>query len=146
MKQIQKFDLFLHAAVFRLDSILRFIPRLVIAGVFIPAGWSKLQSMSKTIGFFDSLGIPLSSVVAPMASLAELTCGFFIFVGFYTRLSTLPLLGIMAGAILTAHKTEFNDFNSLLNLDAALYFVILICILSLGAGKLSLEQIFNRRR
>jgi len=146
MNMLQKFDLLLHATVFRLDSLFRLIPRIVIGGVFIPAGWSKLQSMAKTIDFFNGLGIPLPSIVAPVTSLAELTFGFFVFVGFYTRVSTVPLLMIMAGAVMTAHQSEFNDFNSLLTLEPALYFVILICTLSLGAGRFSVEQIFSRKR
>ncbi len=143
---IAKLDLMLHTMVFRLDSVFRFIPRIVIGAIFIPAGWSKLQSMSKTIEFFGSLGIPLPTVIAPITSLTELTFGFFVFVGFYTRLSTIPLLGIMAVAILTAHQGQFNDFKTLLTLNPALYFIILLCILSSGAGKISLEQVFTRRR
>lgn len=131
---------------YRLDPILRLLPRLLIAAVFIPAGWGKLQSLTRTIEYFQSVGIPLASLLAPLTALSEVTFGIFILVGFYTRLSAIPLFGIMTVALLTAHSDEIKSALSLTEISAALYAVILLCIFALGAGIFSLDQIIFRRR
>lgn len=132
--------------VLRLDLFLRFVPRLVIGIVFISAGWGKLQGLSKTIGFFESLHIPLATVAAPIVALLEVICGVCILVGLYTRAACLPLIVILSVAISTAHRSQFTSYMSLTEMNPSLYIVILICIFSLGSGPLSLEQILFRRR
>ncbi len=132
--------------VLRLDILLRFIPRLVIGVVFVSAGWGKLQGLSRTIGFFESLNIPLASVAAPIVALLEVICGLCILVGLYTRAASLPLIAILVTAIATAHKSEFKSILSLTEMNTSLYIVILLCVFALGSGPLSLEQIFFRRR
>lgn len=131
---------------YKLDPILRLIPRVVIGFVFIPAGWGKLQNLSRTIEYFQSIGIPLASVQAPLAAFTEVVFGIFVLLGFYTRTSTLPLLGIMGVALITAHRDDITSVMSLTELSPALYAVILICILALGSGSIALDQIFFRRK
>lgn len=132
--------------VMKLDMVIRFIPRLVIGAVFIPAGWGKLMSMSHTINFFESLNIPLAMMVAPITALVEITCGFLILFGIYTRIACLPLIAILSVALMTAHKAEFTGLTSFVQMPQGLYIVILVCIFSLGSGTLSLEQLIFRRR
>lgn len=143
---MQKLDYFSQIGAFRLDFIFKLIPRLVIGAVFIPAGWAKLQSMGKTIEYFANIHIPLSSLLAPVVALSELVFGFFILIGFYTRPSCIPLLIIMAVAILTAHKVELTSLMALIEMPQALYFVILLGIFSANAGTFSVDQLFFRRK
>lgn len=143
---LQKIDSYSQTIAFRLDFIFKLIPRLVIGAVFIPAGWAKLQSMSKTIEYFANIHIPLSSLLAPVVALSELVCGFFILIGFYTRPSTIPLMVIMVVAILTAHKVDLSSAMTLVEMPQALYFVILVCIFSSSAGTFSVDQMFFRRK
>lgn len=142
-KQLENFLL---SIALQLDFVLKLIPRLVIGAVFIPAGWGKLQSMAKTIEYFQSLHIPLASLQAPFVALCELVFGFFILVGFYTRLSCIPLITIMVVAMLTARKLEFTSLMSLAEMTPSLYAVILLCIFCLGSGTFSLEQMFFRHK
>jgi putative oxidoreductase len=131
---------------FKLDPILRLLPRIIIGIVFVPAGWGKLQNLSRTIEYFHSLGIPMASVQAPMAALCEVTFGVCVLVGLYTRLATIPLLGIMMVALMTAHKADITDVFALVELAPALYAVILLCIFAMGSGALSLDQMLFRRK
>lgn len=136
----------LQTVAFSSDILLKIIPRLVIAAVFIPAGWGKLHSMGRTIGYFHSLNIPMATVLAPFVSTLEIVCAFFILVGFYTRLSCIPLFIIMSTALMTAHKASFTSIMSLVEMPQALYAVILICIFAAGAGTFSLQQMFFRHK
>jgi putative oxidoreductase len=131
---------------FYLDPFLRFVPRFIIGAVFIPAGWAKLQNLNHTIEYFSTLGIPLSTLLAPLAAFSEVVFGIFILVGFYTRIATVPLFTIMTIALLTAHRKDVSSVLSLTELNPALYAVILICIFSLGSGSISLDQMFFRRK
>jgi putative oxidoreductase len=131
---------------FKLDPLLRLIPRLLIGMVFIPAGWGKLQNLNHTIEYFRTLNIPLASVQAPMAALSEVTFGICVLVGLFTRLATLPLFLIMMVALFTAHKSDIPDVYALIELAPALYAVVLICIFTMGAGPLSLDQMLFRRK
>ena len=143
---IQKIDSFSMVSAFKLDFILKLIPRLVIGAIFIPAGWGKLQSMGRTIEYFANINIPVSTLLAPVVALSELIFGFFILIGFYTRPSCIPLLIIMAVAILTAHKVEFTSLMALIEMKQGLYFVILLGIFSAGSGTFSVDQMFFRRK
>lgn len=143
---LQKIDSFSQGLAMSLDFIFKLIPRLVIGAVFIPAGWAKLQSMSRTIEYFANLNIPVSTLLAPVVALSELVCGFFILVGFYTRPSTIPLMIIMIVAILTAHKVDMNSAMALVEMPQFLYFVILVGIFSSSAGTFSVDQMFFRRK
>jgi putative oxidoreductase len=136
----------LQTVAFSLDIVLKIIPRLVIAAVFIPAGWGKLHSLARTIEYFHSINIPLATVLVPFVSVCELVCGFFILVGFYTRLSCIPLFIIMSVALMTAHRAAFTSAMSLVELPQALYAVILLCIFASGAGTFSLQQMFFRHK
>lgn len=143
---LQKIDSLSQRIALQLDFVFKLIPRLVIGAVFIPAGWAKLQSMSKTIEYFANIHIPLSSLLAPIVALSELVFGFFILVGFYTRPSTIPIMVIMIVAILTAHRVDLSSVMSLAEMPQSLYFVILLCIFSANAGTFSVDQMFFRRK
>lgn len=123
-----------------LNPVLLLIPRLYIGLLFIPAGWGKLSDLNGTIEFFKGLGVPFASVQAPIVATLELVLGVFILTGFMTRLSTIPLMGIMSVAILTAHKEEFEGFMSIINILPINYIIILLVVLIAGAGSLSLDK------
>lgn len=132
--------------IFLLDPIIKLLPRLIIGAVFIPAGWGKLQNISHTIDYFKSLNIPLAVILAPITALSEVTFGIFILVGFFTRVSAVPLFVIMTVALLTAHRAELGSPYALVETMPALYAVIILCILALGSGSISLDQLLFRRR
>ncbi|MES2768022.1 MAG: DoxX family protein [Bdellovibrionota bacterium] len=131
---------------FILDPVLKLIPRLFIATVFIPAGWGKLQNLGKTIEYFKSLNIPLATIQAPLAAFSEVIFGIFVLVGFFTRLSCIPLFCIMVVAVLTAHKEDVTSIYALSELSPALYAVIILCVFTLGSGAFSLDQILFRKK
>lgn len=124
----------------RLDFVPPLIARLVIGGVFIPAGWGKLQNLEKVIGYFESLKIPLASIQAPIAAGCELIFGLTVLIGLFTRISSLPLIGIMTVAIATAKKDEILSATDLLGFSEFLYIVILIWLLIRGPGLLSVDR------
>jgi putative oxidoreductase len=71
--------------------------RLVVGAVFIVQGWTKIQGMEATVGFFASIGV--NSFMAHVVAWTELVAGILMFVGLYTRLAAYLITVIMVSAI-----------------------------------------------
>ena len=84
------------------------LARVAIGIVFMGTGWGKLHNLDKITGFFTDLGIPAPGFNAVLASSAELVCGVLILVGLFTRLAAIPLIIVMAVAIVTARRSEIG--------------------------------------
>lgn len=63
--------------------------RVLIAALFIPAGFGKLMGFAGTTGYIASVGLPLPQVGAVIAILVELVLGIALLVGFKTRIAAL---------------------------------------------------------
>src|SRR5207244_10167834 len=82
------------------------LARVAIGIVFVGTGWGKLHNLDKITSFFTDLGIPAPGFNAVLASSAELICGALILVGLLTRLASLPLMVVLAVAILTPTRGD----------------------------------------
>jgi putative oxidoreductase len=121
------------------------LSRIVIGTVFIESGVGKLQNLPNVVSYFESLQIPFATIQAPMVSGLELVCGLFVLFGFFTKLSSLPLIGIMTVALITAKAEDISSFSDLLGLSEFLYIVILVWLATLGAQAVSIDQWRCRR-
>jgi uncharacterized membrane protein YphA (DoxX/SURF4 family) len=77
--------------------------RLYLGPVLIVAGWTKFEHMSNTVQFFSNIGIPLSSIMGPLAASTELFGGILLLFGVATRLIAIPLAITMLVAAFTVH-------------------------------------------
>ena len=140
----------LHRLVDTVSARLRWLPptvaRLTIGLVFIQTGWGKLHNLPKVIGFFTELGIPAPQLQAPLAATAEFVCGALILVGLFTRPATLPLIATMTIALLTAKKGDIHELSDLFGMEEYLYITLLLWLGAYGAGPISLDRFFARRR
>lgn len=77
--------------------------RLLLSYVFFGPAMMKLGDISSTTMWFDSLGIPLPTLNAYLATFTE-TAGFvLLFIGLGTRLISVPLIFTMIVAFFTVH-------------------------------------------
>ena len=67
------------------------IGRILLAILFVPAGWGKIAGFAGTAGYIASKGIPLPEVAAALAIAAELGLGLLLIVGWQTRWAALGL-------------------------------------------------------
>ena len=76
--------------------------RAGIGLVFVVHGWQKFHDIkvSNFAKFLDSLGVPAPETVAWLQTFAEGIGGLLLIAGLMTRLVTIPLIGILIGAIL----------------------------------------------
>lgn len=65
--------------------------RILLAILFIPAGFSKIGGFSGTAGYIASKGLPLPDVGAAIAIAVELVAGIALLIGWKTRWAALAL-------------------------------------------------------
>jgi putative oxidoreductase len=115
--------------------------RLGVGAVFAVHGWQKLDGgISNFATFLDSLGVPAPEVVAWLQTIAEGIGGLLLIVGLLTRLTAIPLIGILVGAILLV-KVDVGFIVANApggELDTALL-AGLLGLLFLGPGRYSVD-------
>lgn len=119
--------------------------RLSVGVVFVKTGWGKLQHLPDVIEFFRSLGIPAPELQAPFVSGLEFVGGLLLIVGLGARLISLPLIGTMVVAIITAKWADLESASEVLGLIEWHYLVFFALIVLLGPGKASVDQLLVSR-
>ena len=139
----------LRRLILRVSSSLRWLPptvaRLTLGWIFLQSGWGKLHNLPKVIAFFTQLGIPAPQVQAPLSAGTEFLCGALMLLGLCTRLASLPLIGVMLVAILTAKKGEIHELSDLFGMAEYLYIALCLWLGAYGAGPLSLDAFVAKR-
>jgi putative oxidoreductase len=135
--------------VLRVSTGLRWLPptaaRLTIGWIFLQSGWGKLNDLPKVVAFFTDLGIPAPQVQAPLAAGTEFLCGALMLLGLATRLASLPLIGTMLVAILTALRGDIHELSDLFGLAEYLYIALLLWLGAYGGGPISLDYVFAKK-
>jgi putative oxidoreductase len=137
-------DLFLNV-VAKFDWLPGLASRVTIGYIFIQSGWGKWHHLDKVVQFFTSLGIPAANIQAPFVASVELGCGTLVLLGLFTRVASIPLIGTMVVAILTARMKDVADLSDFFSLSEYLFIVLLVWLIVKGAGALSLDQLICRR-
>lgn len=74
-----------------LQNPLSLIGRVLLALLFIPAGFSKIGGFAGTVGYIASKGVPLPELAAAAAIGIELGLGLLLLVGWQTRWAALGI-------------------------------------------------------
>lgn len=88
-----------------MNNLLVLIGRLALAALFLPAGLSKISGFSATVGYIESVGLPLAAVGAAIAILVELVGGAALIAGLFTRTAAvvLALFTVLASVFFHAY-------------------------------------------
>lgn len=74
-----------------LQSASVLIGRLLLAALFLPAGFSKLTAFAGTVAYVASAGLPLPQVGAALALVVEIVGSLALIAGFGTRIAAVVL-------------------------------------------------------
>jgi len=127
-----------------LHDITALVGRILIAYLFIPAGFGKLMGFSGTVGYIASAGLPLPEVGAVIAIVVELGLGIALLLGFKTRFTAFVMALFTIAAALFFHKywsapdamkmMQTINFNKNIAIAGGL-----IAMAGSGAGRLSID-------
>lgn len=123
----------------QVNTIVSTIARVLVAYIFIIAGYGKISDYAATAGYMEAMGVP--SALLPLTILVELGGGLALLLGFQTRFAAF---GLAVFSLITAfifHGGAEDAINLMKNLSMAggLFFVMLH-----GAGKLSIDHLIEK--
>ncbi len=73
------------------QDALALLGRVLLAALFVPAGFGKIAGFAGTVGYIGSVGLPLPQVGAVVAIVVELGVGLMLLAGFKVRLAAIVL-------------------------------------------------------
>lgn len=112
--------------------------RILIAVVFVVAGFGKIGGYAGTVGYMESQGVP--GILLPLVIAVELAGGLAIIVGYQTRLVALALAGFTLLSGFLFHfdlADQGQSINFMKNLAISGGFLFLFVN---GAGHWSLDS------
>ena len=125
------------------------IGRILLALMFVLAGFSKIAGFAGTVGYIQSKGIPAASVLAVLTIILELGGGLAIVFGFQTRWAAL-LLGLFT-LLVTVIFHNFWAVPEAQQMTQQLMFMKNISVAggmfvlaAFGAGAFSIDARLNR--
>jgi len=125
------------------------LPRLIVGLVFLSEGIQKFLFPELVgAGRFEKIGFSNPEFLAAFVATFEIVCGVLVIIGLLTRLASIPLLIIMATALVTTKIPILLDkgFWSMAHeyrTDFAMT-MLLIYLIIYGAGKLSFDYTFKK--
>ncbi len=127
------------------------IIRLIVGLVFLSEGIQKfLYPEIVGVGRFEKIGFENAEFLAYFVAGFEIVCGALLLIGFLTRLAAIPLLTIMATALISTKipillNEGFWFMAHAARTDFAMT-MLLIFLLIYGAGKWSVDYSVNSLR
>ncbi len=120
-------------------ALIEVIGRLLLATLFIMAGFSKLgDGYEGTQGYMEAMGVP--GMLLPLVILTEIGGGLLILAGYHTRLTAFALAGFTVISAMLFHANFDDQMQATMfmkNITIAGGFLLLIAN---GAGRFSLDH------
>jgi putative oxidoreductase len=113
--------------------------RAMISTLFLLSGFSKVAAPAMTIGYIQSVGLPLPSAAFALSTLVEIVGGLALLFGFRTRItaSILFLFTLATAAVFHKHLADQNQFiHFFKNIAIA---GGLLNVVAFGGGRISLD-------
>ncbi|HEY4665167.1 MAG TPA: DoxX family protein [Comamonas sp.] len=127
-----------------LTNTLALLGRVLMAWLFIPAGFSKIAGFNGAVGYAASAGLPMPEIGVAIGLLIELIGGVFLLIGFMTRPAAvlLALFTLVASFFFHAYWTLPADQASMQQLLFNKNIAViggLLGFAAFGAGALSVD-------
>jgi len=126
-----------------MSESLRFAPllgRILIAVLFVPAGFGKLTGFQGAVGYAESAGMPIPALAIAAAIAIELGGGLLLLIGYKTRWVAAAMALFSVVAALFFHR-DFADQMQMINFQKNLAIAGgLLAFVYFGAGPLSVDN------
>jgi len=85
------------------QNSLTLLGRLALAALFLPAGLSKISGFEGTVGYINSVGLPLAALATLIAIVIEIGGGLALITGVFTRTAAFMLAVFTVVASVSFH-------------------------------------------
>ena len=121
------------------DAVLALIARVLMAYIFLVAGWGKISAYSATVGYMESMGVP--GALLPLTILVEFGGGLALLFGFQARFAAfgLGLFSVITAFIFHDGAQDSINFMKNFAMAGGLFFLMLH-----GVGKMSLDHLIEK--
>jgi putative oxidoreductase len=117
-----------------------FVGRLLIGLPFAMSGFGKLTAIDATLGYIQSVGLPMPTVALILAVITELGGGLLLIAGFRVRAVALVLALFSLATAVSFHR-NFGDQNQMIHfLKNVMMAGGLLQIVAFGAGAISWDN------
>jgi putative oxidoreductase len=126
-----------------MSESLRFAPllgRILIAILFVPAGFGKINGFQGAVGYAESAGMPVPALAIAAAIAIELGGGLLLLVGYKTRwvAAAMALFSVVAAVFF--HR-DFSDMMQMISFQKNLAIAGgLLAFVYFGAGPMSVDN------
>ncbi len=147
---IARVNTYVHTITTSLAFIAPLATRIVLGLAFFRAGTGKFHNFERTIGFFDSIGLPFPAFNAGLVASMETVGGILLIAGLFTRFFASGLAITMVVAVMTAHRADFFSSWSRASevsptdITAFVFLLFLTWLALYGAGGLSLDAVLRK--
>lgn len=123
-------------------NIVDVISRVMLAYLFVVAGYGKLFSYEATAGYMQSMHVP--SFLLPLVILLELGGGIAIIIGLFTRFTSvfIAIFSIVAAIIFHQGNDSVNSLMFMKDVGLAGGFLLLAIH---GSGKFSIDYVIKKK-
>lgn len=128
----------------KLNDVSTFAGRILLAFLFIMAGYGKIGGYAGTQGYMEAMGVP--GALLPLVIVTELGGGLLILLGLGTRLAAVALAGFSILAAVLFHFKPDDQMQMILFMKNFAIAGGLLVLFAHGAGALSLDAWLARRR
>lgn len=125
-------------------DLMSLIGRLLMAWLFVPAGWAKIAGFAGSVGYATSAGLPMPQLGVAVGLAIELIGGLMLLVGFKTRWAALALALFTLVAALFFHNywamPEAQQMMQKINFDKNIAIAGgLLAFAAFGPGRFSFD-------
>jgi putative oxidoreductase len=121
------------------SAALPFVGRTLIAAIYLLSGTSKIAAPAMTIGYIQSVGLPLPTLGFIIALLVEIGGGVALVLGYRTRL-VAAIMALFTIATALAFHNNLADQNQFIHFFKNVAMAGgLLQIVAFGAGRFSLD-------
>jgi len=125
-----------------LKNSVELLGRVMLAAIFLIAGYGKITGYGVTAGYMASQGVP--GALLPLVIATEVLGGLAILLGYQTRIVAFLLAGFTLLAALIFHHDFANQTQSIMFLkNVAMAGGFLLLVVN-GAGAWSLDRRFGK--
>jgi putative oxidoreductase len=127
-------------------DIAALVGRVLLALMFVIAGYGKITGYAGTAGYMASAGLPMVGVLLPLTILVELGGGLALIVGWKARWVALIVAAFTALATVVFHNfwavvPEAKMVNELLFLKNIAVIGGLLMVWAFGPGRFSVDRV-----